>query len=138
MSGICLQPNETRMMNTIEVKRSSEIQPGHEIVKNFLIGAQRAQFISEHQAVLYVKLYCYSKYKIYECNAEIAFPVNFSDADCLMLLDGDQVLFEPYIIDLLEYEEVSYSFGRTTKVLIAERFGMPSGRFHRIDLQESR
>ena len=124
------------MMNTEVAGKTSSILTGHEIVRSFLGGAQRPQYISGQQAVLYANLRCYSKYKIYECNAEIAFPVNFNSSDCLMLLDGDQLLFETYIIDLLEYDDVVYSYGRTNKVLIVERAGMPPGRFHRIDIEE--
>ncbi|MGC3944667.1 MAG: hypothetical protein QM762_09120 [Chryseolinea sp.] len=124
------------MINTVAERRPSTILAGHEIVRNFLTSAKRPQYISQNQAVLYARLLCYSKYKIYECNAEIAFTVDFNSSDYLMLLDGDQLLFETYIIDLLEYEDVIYSLGRTNKVLIAERPGMPPGRFHRIDLEE--
>ncbi|MEJ1237306.1 hypothetical protein WBG78_04195 [Chryseolinea sp. T2] len=124
------------MMNTAEVRRVSSILTSHAIVRTFLMGARHPQYISDNQAVIYASLRCYSKYKIYECNAEIAIPVNFGDSDHLMLLDGDQLLFETYIIDLLEYDDIIYSFGRTKNVLIAEREGMPPGRFHRIDLEE--
>lgn len=130
--------NETGMTNSAAIESSSVTHAGHEIVRRFLGGLKRRQNISGYQSVMYARLLCYSKYKIYECNCELAFSNRFSASDSLMLLDGDQLLFESHIVDLLEYEDVHYTLGRANDVLIVERMGMPIGRFHRIEIEELR